>query len=54
MAVYDLEEQEQIDEFKAWWNQYRNLVTLLVVAALLTIGSARLLRVGRFARSSVH
>ncbi len=37
MAVYDLEEQEQIDEFKAWWNQYRNIVTLLVVAVLLTL-----------------
>jgi predicted negative regulator of RcsB-dependent stress response len=34
MAVYDHEEQEQLDELKAWWKQYGNLVTgaLLVVA----------------------
>lgn len=35
MAVYDLEEQEQISELKAWWAQYGNLVTALVVAAAL-------------------
>jgi predicted negative regulator of RcsB-dependent stress response len=37
MAVYDLEEQEQIDELKTWWKQYGNLVTngLLVVAVSL-------------------
>lgn len=27
MAVYDLEEQEQLDELKTWWKQYGNLVT---------------------------
>lgn len=34
MAIYDHEEQEQLDELKAWWKQYGNLVTggLLVVA----------------------
>ena len=26
MAVYDLEEQEQLDELKAWWKQYGRLV----------------------------
>jgi predicted negative regulator of RcsB-dependent stress response len=35
MAVYDLEEQEQLSELKAWWNQYGNLVTALAVAAAL-------------------
>lgn len=35
MAVYDLEEQEQLDEIKTWWKQYGNLVTALVVAAAL-------------------
>jgi len=29
----DLEEQEQIAEFKAWWNQYGSLVTATIVAA---------------------
>lgn len=33
MAVYDLEEQEQISELKAWWEQYGKLVTALAVAA---------------------
>lgn len=32
MAVYDLEEQEQLDELKTWWKQYGNLVTAVVVA----------------------
>ena len=37
MAVYDLEEQEQLDEIKAWWKQYRNVVVLVVVAAAVTV-----------------
>lgn len=37
MAVYDLEEQEQIDEIKAWWKQYRSLVVLVVAAAAVTV-----------------
>ena len=36
MAVYDLQEQEQIDEIKAWWQQYRRLVLLVIVTAVLT------------------
>ena len=35
MAVYDLEEQEQISELKTWWKMYGNLVT----AALLAISA---------------
>lgn len=39
MAVYDLEEQEQIDELKTWWKQYGNRVTTLaVVVALAAVG----------------
>jgi predicted negative regulator of RcsB-dependent stress response len=39
MAVYDLEEQEQIDKLKAWWKQYGNLLTwLLCVAAIVVTG----------------
>ncbi|MHB1372587.1 MAG: tetratricopeptide repeat protein [Thauera sp.] len=39
MAVYDLEEQEQISELKAWWAQYGNfVVTLAVIAALASVG----------------
>ncbi|MFM8465956.1 MAG: YfgM family protein [Oxalobacteraceae bacterium] len=33
--AYDLEEQEQIATLKAWWNQYGNLITWMVTAALL-------------------
>ncbi|HRP95300.1 MAG TPA: tetratricopeptide repeat protein [Rhodocyclaceae bacterium] len=33
MAVYDLEEQEQISQIKAWWEQYGKLVTAVAVAA---------------------
>lgn len=37
MAVYDLEEQEQIDEMKAWWATHGNWVTAVVVAASLAV-----------------
>lgn len=37
--AYDLEEQEQIDELKAWWTQYGSLVLLAVVASALTIAA---------------
>lgn len=37
MAHYDLEEQEQIDSLKAWWKQYGNLITGLVMAASLAV-----------------
>lgn len=37
MAAYDLEEQEQLAELKAWWKQYGNLVTGIVVAASLGV-----------------
>ena len=33
----DLEEQEQVAELKAWWNQYGNLIVSTVTAALLVI-----------------
>ena|ERR1035437_2265433 len=32
--AYDLEEQEQIATIKAWWNQYGNLLTWLLIIAL--------------------
>lgn len=35
MAVYDLEEQEQISELRAWWAQNGKFVTALAVAAAL-------------------
>ena len=33
--AYDLEEQEQLDELKAWWKRHGNLVQGLLIAALL-------------------
>lgn len=32
MAVYDLEEQDQLEDLKAWWARWGNLVTAIVVA----------------------
>lgn len=36
--AYDLEEQEQLDEFRAWWNKNGKLVTRLVIAAAVAYG----------------
>lgn len=38
MAVYDLEEQEQLDELKAWWKRYGNTVLMLVIVVSLAAG----------------
>lgn len=39
MAIYDLEEQEQLSVIKAWWQQYANLITgIAVAAALASVG----------------
>jgi len=39
MAVYDLEEQEQLSELKAWWTRFGGLVTLAaVVLAIASVG----------------
>ena len=32
MAVYDLEEQETIDDLKAWWTRWGMLVAGIVIA----------------------
>lgn len=37
--AYDLEEQEQLAEIKAWWKRYGNLVLLATTAALLTVAA---------------
>lgn len=33
--AYDLEEQEQLDEFKAWWNKHGKQVSSIVLLAVL-------------------
>jgi len=35
----DLEEQEQVDELKAWWNQYGSLVTAAIVAVCVAFAA---------------
>jgi predicted negative regulator of RcsB-dependent stress response len=39
MGVYDLQEQEQIDDLKAWWSRYGGTITVaLVLGALVVAG----------------
>ena len=35
MAVYDLQEQEQLDDLRAWWQRWGNVVTAVAVAACI-------------------
>ena len=37
MTTYDLEEQEQLAEMKAWWKQYGNLLVGLLTAAAIGV-----------------
>ncbi len=38
MAVYDLEEQDQLDDLKAWWSRWGNTVaTVLIVASVAAV-----------------
>ncbi len=37
--AYDLEEQEQIDEFKAWWKQYGKMLSTLVIGGIVLYAS---------------
>ena len=37
--AYDLEEQEQLDEFKAWWKKNGNMTINLVLAILVTFAA---------------
>lgn len=41
MAVYDLQEQDQIDELKAWWTRYGSAITVGLVLGLLVIGGVQ-------------
>jgi predicted negative regulator of RcsB-dependent stress response len=38
--MYDLEEQEKIDELKAWWKQYGQMVIVVAVAACVGAAAA--------------
>ena len=37
MAVYDLEEQEKLDDLKAWWKQWGNIITGVILAVCLGV-----------------
>ena len=37
MAVYDLEEQDQLEDLKAWWSQWGNYVSTVVLAVCVGI-----------------
>jgi len=41
--AYDLEEQEQIDEFKAWWKQYGKTVSSLVIGLVVAYAAYQIL-----------
>lgn len=41
MAAYDLEEQEQIDELKAWWARYGSAIVVGLVIGLLLIAGVQ-------------
>ncbi len=41
MAVYDLEEQDQIDDLKAWWNRWGNVVTTIAVVAAVGLAGVQ-------------
>ena len=37
MALYDLQEQDQIDDLKAWWERYGGTITVALVLGLLVV-----------------
>ena len=41
MAIYDLEEQEQIDALKAFWRDYGRLVIAAAVAFVVGVGGTQ-------------
>ena len=41
MAVYDLEEQEQLDDLKAWWQRWGNTITMVAIAACVAIAAVQ-------------
>jgi len=41
MAVYDLEEQEKLDDLKAWWKQWGNAVTFGIALAFIVIAGVQ-------------
>ena len=40
MAVYDLEEQDQLEDLKSWWKQWGNTVAGVIIAVVLVMQPA--------------
>ncbi len=41
MSVYDLQEQEQLDDLKAWWARWGNAITTAVAAVLFAFAAVQ-------------
>ena len=41
MATYDLDEQERLDELKAWWKRWGNLVLIVLAVVIAAVGGWR-------------
>ena len=41
MAVYDLEEQDKLDDLKAWWHQWGNTITTIVAVACVALAGVQ-------------
>jgi predicted negative regulator of RcsB-dependent stress response len=41
MAVYDLEEQEKLDDLKAWWHRWGNTITTIVAVACIALAGVQ-------------
>lgn len=37
MAVYDLEEQDQLDDLKAWWSRWNNVITTIALVIAIAL-----------------
>jgi predicted negative regulator of RcsB-dependent stress response len=44
MAAYDLEEQEKIDDLKAWWARWGNTITFTAAAVCIAIAGVQIWR----------
>ena len=41
MGVYDLEEQEKLDDLKAWWHQWGNTITTIVAVVCIALAGVQ-------------
>jgi predicted negative regulator of RcsB-dependent stress response len=41
MAVYDLEEQDQLDDLKAWWHRWGNMITAIALVVCVALAGVQ-------------